>query len=244
MKPLHSTPSQYLLTLLLALPLSSMAALAHAETENRAVVTPNQQISAAYAETDNIKGFTLDARLALPLTRYTGAVFTAAAYDIDGKRVGVNGSNGLSLGGELFLRDNQRGLLGFSYTQTRVDYDSPSSLPTKNNQTYGLSAQYYRENLTLSADRGITRGDSEGNNLIYGGAWYPTDNMRITAKKFGMDNAGLYLFALTAQPAFLGGDITPYLSYQTRFDGDPFTSLGITYFFQKNISLKDRDRRY
>ena len=72
---------------------------------------------------------------------------------------------------------------------------------------------------------------------------YPTANLSLGISAHGMDAEDTYSFTIEYQPTFFGNAASLLLNYGTQPDYHSI-NVGVSYFFDRRIDLKTRDRRY
>ncbi|ABC27596.1 hypothetical protein HCH_00697 [Hahella chejuensis KCTC 2396] len=180
----------------------------------------------------------------LPIYSFIGGNLHGNATQVDGHNERVN-ADVYSLGATVFARDYFLGKIGLSYSYSETDFDLPWA-DTADTDNYGVFAQYYLTDFTLSASRNIAKFDNledNHNSWNLGATWYANENVRTSLHASGMDSKDNYGIAVEYQPELFQNAASVDFSYSDGRKDDTF-SVGFNYFFGTKVSLKDRDRKY
>lgn len=211
------------------------------------------QVDASVGRSDFTVGdattYGLNGRLTVPLGQYLVASvfggYSKSDFEASSASCGLN--NG-ALGGGLFARTPTIGRIGTSYTRGRAESCAwgafGTSTVTTDRDTYSVYAEYYLEPLTLRLTRERTEHEewSAFDSITAEATWYPTLNASLGVSAEGLDAEDIYALRLEYQPALLGDSTSFSLRYVTGHDTDTI-ALGVSYFFDKRVALKTRDRQ-
>ena len=236
--------------------LGAMLGLSTIAVAAPAVEAIHYQVSAAGSRTNDTGSFsgtdttryTIDGSVTFPVGQYVGAAvsgafvrsrneFLSESCDIDYQRYGAT----------LFARGSI-GRVGLSYDRLNGGSCDLAFIP--DNSEYAGFAEYYWEFVTARIERARTKIDDRALSSvpdldvavarIIG---YPTANLSLGLAALGLDVEDTYAFSVQYQPTFFGNAASLLLGYVTNPDYHSI-SVGISYFFDRRIDLKTRDRRY
>jgi hypothetical protein len=163
-----------------------------------------------------------------------------------------------STGGEvgLFFRRPTFGRIGVTYGKGDLSADcegesvflltGKDSLSTEN---LGVNAEYYLGDFTLGAAYTTTQLEDSSEDLkttTLSASWYPIDSLKLSLWGNDLYDDNTYGFVVEHQPQMLGDGFSVKLGVSTT-DEDPKTrtiTLGLAYFFGREVPLKARDRQY
>lgn len=205
-----------------------------------------------------------------PLGRYFGAALAVNYSDsnirtrdvlgeIPDAQSGSRPSCGFdSMGGEasVFFRIPSYGRIRASYGKGELSGDcgnnavfpvtGTDSMDTEN---YRADAEYYLGNFTFGAAYTTTTledNDEDLKSTTLAASWYPIDSLKITASGNDLYDEDTYGLVLEHQPQMLGDGFSVRLGYWQTSDSPKSKTfqLGLSYFFGRQVPLKDRDRQY
>lgn len=218
-------------------------------SEKGGVIESNAEVELLYSVGDLSNDIQLNAGFNFPVREYIGASINTNIQHDRGKGDIVDAER-FSLDGSLFLRDFSTGKITAFYGFERTNFDIPQTSPspdTVDRQRYGVSVDYYLSNFTLGLIQAFNRFDpaSIGTFKIFGvsGWWYPNDNIRLFLSVGFIDAEGSYSFGFVDQPNFLK-NLFSVSYYYSRTENSERHNYVLTYYFDKKIALKERDRKY
>ena len=156
----------------------------------------------------------------------------------------------------LFFRRPEFGRIGASYGKGKISADcdgesiflltGTDSLDTEN---YAVDAEYYLGNFTFGAEYRIAQLENSTEDLkstTLSASWYPIDSLKVSLWGNDLHEDDTYGIVVEHQPQMLGDGFSVKLGVSTT-DVSPKTrtvTLGLAYFFGREVPLKTRDRQY
>ncbi|OIQ95812.1 hypothetical protein GALL_221540 [mine drainage metagenome] len=219
-----------------ALPILLLLAM-QASAEGPAVDGVNGKITAQGGRSGGSDGSLLDGVITFPIAQSWGA-----QLDGGGGRLGHSSLS--SVGGHLFWRDPDSGLLGL----TASHHSSGGATA----QRVGIEAEGYLSDFTLSARAGYQRRTldtpigSATDNKTYTrlrGSWYATENLAISARLQHVDSTRSAL-EVEWQPGINGmAGLSAIASYGRDASSKTNTTvIGVRYYLDREKSLIKRHR--
>lgn len=202
-----------------------------AAAEGPAVDGTSLKISGNYGEVEDEETWDAFGSLTTPLSERMG-------LQVDGAYLDTNDIDAWGTGAHLFWRDPEEYLVGFfgAYVESDVlDLEVGRA---------GVEFEFYLDQITLAGRGGAQIGDiSEGGFAGADITFYATDNFALSAGGEVMDDNAYAQFQAEWQP---GISALPGLAFNARGvlgedDYDEWT-VGLTYYFGKPASLKQRHR--
>ena len=165
---------------------------------------------------------------------------------IDGAAGSIDNDDYWGVGGHLFWRDPDVGLLGIIGSYAEVDRDSALFVDEEIGFV-GLEGEVYRDQFTLMATAGSVFGenvdDGFAGSIDFG--WYATDDFLFTLGASHSEDSGtLGTASIEWQPAVEGMTGLSFFA-EGAVGEDDYSSVnaGIRFYFGEGPTLKDRHRR-
>ena len=238
--------------------------------DSRAVEESNYQASLSLGMDDPVNSsgkFThgdLAGAVTLPLAEYLGASISGGYSQghSDNESLSCNlDSSGIGVG--LFVRDFDIGRIGVNYSRSRNSWCTYSTFGghdhgTTDADTASASASYYFRDITVGASYAYSRSSSSGvewldegsrdNSILSVGVrYYPINNLAaslsVSRNHNDIENRDSSTLSFEYQPDFFGNSTSLTLSLSNSEYSNSAT-LGVNYFFGKQVDLITRDRRY
>ena len=236
--------------------LGAMLGLSTTAVATPAVEAIHYQIGAT-ADRDNDTGryagadttrYTIDGSVTFPVGQYVGAAVSGGLAQTQFKFLGDScDTDSQRYGASVFVRA-AIGRVGLTYDRLNGGSCGLAFIPDSNE--YAGFAEYYWEFITARLERSRTKIDDRAlSNVpdfdvaVARIIAYPTANLSLGVAAFGLDAEDTYAFSIQYQPTFFGNVASLLLGYATNPDYHSI-SVGISYFFDRRIDLKTRDRRY